>query len=167
MKRNGRTLAIAGLLAVSAGCATDPGRLEPERPLRIESATLSLAPEANARRPVRVSLVRVDDERLARDLLAMPGADWFHAGGRDSFLAAHPAAMHDWWEIVPGTTIGPFDLRSRRGRAGVLLCDVGARSPIRVERDGELRIGIDDTGCRIEGGSPSEAPGILGRLLGR
>ena len=165
--RNGRTLAIAGLLAAMAGCATDPGRLEPARPLRIESATLSLAPQANVRRPVRVSLVRVDDERLARDLLAISGADWFDAGGRDAFLAAHPAAIHDWWEIVPGTTIGPFDLRSRRGRAGVLLCDVGARSPVRVERDGELRIGIDDTGCRIEGGSPSEEPGFLGRLLGR
>ena len=159
--------AIAGILAALLGCATDPGRNEPARPLRIESATLSLSPQANGRRPVRVSLVRVDDERLAEDLLAAAGSDWFDGGGRDAFLAAHPTAVHDWWEIVPGTTIGPFDLRTRRGSAGVLLCDVGARAPVRVARDGDLRIGIDDDGCRIEGGEPSREPGLFGRLLGR
>ena len=160
-------MAIAGLFASLAGCATDTGRIEPARPLRVESATLSLAPQANERRPVRVSLVRVDDERLARDLLAISGSDWFEGGERDAFLAAHPTAVHDWWEIVPGTTIGPFDLRDRRGLAGVLLCDVGARSPVRVERNGEIRIGIDDGGCRIEGGSPSTEPGFLRRLIGQ
>ena len=158
---------IAGLLASMAGCAADSALVEPPRPLRIESATLSLAPLANERRPVRVSLVRVDDERVAQDLLAMAGSDWFDGGERDAFVAAHPTAVHDWWEVVPGTTIGPFDLRARRGLAGVLLCDIGARAPVRVERNGELRIGIDDGGCRIEGGSPAGEPGFLGRLFGR
>ena len=163
----GRAAAIAVALATLIGCATDSVRTEPERPLRIESATLSLAPEANGRRPVRVSLVRVEDERLAEDLLAAAGTEWFEGGGREAFLAAHPTALHDWWEVVPGTTIGPFDLRARRALAGVLLCDIGSRAPVRVERDGEIRIGIDDDGCRIEGGEPSREPGVLGRLFGR
>ena len=165
--KKGLAAALAGTLAALVGCATDPVRNEPERPLRIESATLSLASAANNRRPVRVSLVRVDDERLAGDLLAVTGTGWFEDGGRDGFLAAHPTAVHDWWEVVPGTTIGPFDLRARGARAGVLFCDVGSRAPVRVERDGELRIGIDDDGCRIEGGEPSREPGLLGRLFGR
>ena len=163
----GLAAALAATLATLIGCASDSVRTEPERPLRIESATLSLAPAANDRRPVRVSLVRVDDERLAEDLLAVNGTEWFEDGGRDGFLAAHPTAVHDWWEVVPGTTIGPFDLRARGARAGVLFCDVGPRAPVRVERDGEVRIGIDDHGCRIEGGEPSREPGLLGRLFGR
>ena len=162
----GTGAAAAGCLAALVGCASDPGRVEPARALRIESATLSLAPDTNDRRPVRVSLVRVADERLAERLLESAGAEWFDAGGRDAFLAAHPTAIHDWWEVVPGTTVGPFDLRSRGRLAGVLLCDVGARAPIRVVRDGEIRIGMDDDGCRIEGGEPSREPGLLGRLLG-
>ena len=162
----GLAAALAATLATLIGCASDSTRTEPERPLRIESATLSLAPAANDRRPVRVSLVRVDDERLAEDLLAVTGPEWFEDGGRDGFLAAHPTAVHDWWEVVPGTTIGPFDLRARGARAGVLFCDVGPRAPVRVERDGELRIGIDDDGCRVEGGEPSREPGFFGRLFG-
>ena len=165
--KKGMVATLAGTLATVLGCATDSAQVEPARPLRVESATLSLAPEANERRPVRVSLVRVDDERLAGDLLAAAGTDWFEGGGREAFLAAHPTALHDWWEVVPGTTIGPFDLRARRALAGVLLCDVGPRAPVRVERDGEIRIGIDDDGCRIEGGEPSREPGLLGRLFGR
>ena len=165
--KKGLAAAVAGTLATLLGCATDSARIEPTRPLRVENATLSLAPDANDRRPVRVSFVRVADERLAEDLLAVTGSEWFEGGGQDGFLAAHPTAVHDWWEVVPGTTIGPFDLRARGGLAGVLFCDVGPRAPVRVERDGELRIGIDDDGCRIEGGEPSREPGLIGRLFGR
>ena len=165
--KTGLAAAIAGTLLTVFGCAAESVRTEPARPLRIESATLTLAPEANGRRPVRVSLVRVADERLAENLLAAAGSDWFEGGGREAFLAAHPTAVHDWWEIVPGTTIGPFDLRSRGVLAGVLVCDVGSRAPVRVERDGELQIGIDDDGCRIEGGEPSREPGFFGRLFAR
>lgn len=165
--KTGLVAAMAGTLLTVYGCAAESVRTEPARPLRIETATLSLAPEANSRRPVRVSLVRVVDERLAENLLATAGSEWFEGGGREAFLAAHPTAVHDWWEIVPGTTIGPFDLRSRGVFAGVLICGVGSRVPVRVERDGELRIGIDDDGCRIEGGEPSREPGFFGRLFGR
>ena len=163
----GLAAALAATLATLIGCASDSARTEPERPLRIESAILRLASTANDRRPVRVSLVRVDDERLVEDLLAVTGTEWFEDGRRDGFLAAHPTAVHDWWEVVPGTTIGPFDLRARGARAGVLFCDVGPRAPVRVERDGELRIGIDDDGCRVEGGEPSREPGFFGRMFGR
>lgn len=108
----------------------------------------------------------MDDERVMQVLRATSGSDWFSGGARGAFLAAHPTAVHDSWEIVPGATIGPLDLRARRGLAGVLLCDIGERSPVRVERSGEIRIGIDDGGCRAEGGSPASEPGSLGRLFG-
>ena len=165
--KKGSPATAAALLAAIAGCATDPGRVEPAHSLRVETATLSLAPHANDRRPVRVSLVRVADERIAEELVGTAGSDWFEAGGRDAFLAAHPTAIHDWWEVVPGTTIGPFDLRVRHRHAGVLLCDVGARTPLRVEREGDLHIGIDDDGCRVEGGEPSAESGLFARLIGR
>ena len=106
--------------------------------------------------PARVELVRVEDERLLANLIAMDTSAWFGESG-DAFKRAHPEASHEAWELVPGQATGPVDVRRKGQFAGVLFCDAQSGStPFRVQRDGHLAVVIDDTGCRLESGAPNK-----------
>ena len=146
-----------------AGCAGDTEKVTtPARPLILERISLVMAPETNDHWPAQVDLVRVRDVELVGQLLRTETRTWF-AESRDAFRQAHPEALFDSWEVVPGTVAGPFDATLDDGPvAGVLFCGtLSAASvppPIRFERDGEVTVHIDDEGCTLSGGSPSKEP---------
>ena len=153
---------LANLLVLLAtvGCASDRGAAtEPVRPLRLENITLAMVQGANNNSPARVDLIRVEDVTLIKQLLSIETTAWF-AEKRDAFRNAHPEAIFNIWEPVPGVVSGPFEVGLDIDVAGVLFCGVKiASAPLRFERDGNVIVRIDDTGCVISGGEPSDEPG--------
>lgn len=152
----GRGLAVAMLLLVAlTACAGRSPSEPPERPLRLKRIELSMADNANQDWPARVELVRMKDARLADELLRFETDDWFGEGGR-AFKNGHPEVFFDDWEVVPGTTIGPFDVRLRDDVVGVLFCDTRADPPpLRFERNGDVMVRVEEGGCTLDGGRPS------------
>lgn len=143
------------LLVAAAGCAGRSPAEPPERPLRLRYIEFQMAEKANQNWPARVELVRMRDARLAADLLRFTTGDWFGGAGQ-AFKDGHPQIILDRWEIVPGTSIGPFFVRIREDVVGVLFC--GTRSdppPLRFERDGDVTVKVDESGCTLDGGVPS------------
>lgn len=148
---------LAALLLASCAGRDDPTAVE--RPLKLKRLTVDMAALANDRWPARLDLVRFEDASLADELLRVQTDAWF-AGGRQTFERAHPEALFDSWEVVPGTVTGPFDVKAEGKVAGVLFC--GTRTPpppLRVERDGEVVLYVDEQGCSLGGGAPSKARG--------
>ena len=118
----------------------------------ITSVVLDMPENANDDWPARVHLVRVDNADTYARVLAVDPAEWFDGAGARKFEDAHPRAHLDRWEIVPGTSIGPFafDLGFFDDFAAVLLCDVESNPPPRtVALEGDLRIIVTDSGCEI------------------
>lgn len=118
----------------------------------IESVVLVMSADTNEDWPARVHLVRVDDAGTHDRLLAVDPREWFDGAGARRFEDAHPQAHIDRWEIVPGTTIGPFaiDAGLFDDFAAVLLCDVESDPPPKtIAMDGDLRIIVTDAGCEI------------------
>lgn len=118
----------------------------------IESVVLQMPENVNDDWPARVHLVRVDDPGAYARVLAVDPTEWFDGAGARRFDDAHPQAHLDRWEIVPGTTIGPFALDDGLFEefAAVLLCDVGSGPPPKaVALEGDLRIVVTDAGCEI------------------
>ena len=118
----------------------------------ITSVVLEMSENANNDWPARVDLVRVDDAGTYHRVLAVDPTEWFDGPGARKFEDAHPRAHLDRWEIVPGTSIGPFelDLGVFDDFAAVLLCDVESDPPPRaVALEGDLRIVVTDSGCEI------------------
>ena len=116
----------------------------------ITSVVLVMSENANDDWPARVDLLRVDDAGTYTRLLAVDPVEWFDGTGARKFEDANPQAYINRWEIVPGTTIGPFDLGLFDDVAAVLLCDVKSRPPPKaVPLEGDLRIIVTDTGCEI------------------
>lgn len=149
---------VVALVAVMlvAACKNAESPTEPARPLKLKTISLSMSAEANDNWPVPVELVRFEDATLADILLRKDAQNWFDGEGED-FRRAHPEVRSDSWEVVPGTLVGPFEMRMRGKLAGVLFC--GTRqpaAPLRVERKGNVVINIDDTGCTLTGGAPSK-----------
>ena len=157
------SLLRASLVSVAAlalgGCAAlrlvglggdDDGPQKPQDPVRVNSVSLAMSEQANEGWPARVELVRVRDETLAGVLLRIETPDWFGAGG-DGFRRANPAALYHGWEVVPGTTIGPFKTRKRGRFAGILFCGTRPPSPppLRLDRSGHLMIYVDKEGCNV------------------
>ena len=117
---------------------------------------------ANGNSPGRLELVRVADEKLVAELVGTDVGAWFGPAG-EAFRSAHPSALYDAWEPVPGVDSGPHRVKAEGRYAAVLFCETRHGSPpFRVERDGDLTVVIDDSGCRIEGGRPRQS--ILDRL---
>ncbi len=146
------------LVLFGSGCAGQNDAVQPpERLLRLDFVTLSMPTGVNSNWPAAVELVRVPDEKLAESLLAIEPQVWFAAEG-EKFRQAHPEAHFDSWEVVPGTTVGPVDVWIDDDVAGVLFCGLksGEVAPVRVERDGEVTVQIDDSGCVLSGGEPSQ-----------
>ena len=118
----------------------------------ITSVVLEMSENVNDDWPARVHLVRVGDAGTYARVLGVDTTEWFDGAGARRFEDAHPKAHLDRWEIVPGTSIGPFALDSRwfDEVAAVLLCDVESDPPPRaVALEGDLRIIVTDSGCDI------------------
>ena len=105
--------------------------------LEIDTVVLAMNARVNDDWPARVSLVRVDDVGLMNDLLHLDTRSWFADGG-ESFRDANPEAFYDDWEVVPGSRIGPFDVRVSE--------NVGRRHFLRHQ--GEPAAGARDDGRR-------------------
>ena len=118
----------------------------------IASVVLEMPENANDDWPAVVHLVRVDDAGTYARVLSVDPAEWFDGAGARRFDDAHPQAHLDRWEIVPGTSIGPFELDDGlfEEYAAVLLCDVASSPPPKaVALEGDLRIIVTDSGCEI------------------
>ena len=118
----------------------------------ITSVVLEMSENANNDWPARIDLVRVDDAGTYDRVLAVDPTEWFDGAGARKFEDAHPRARLDRWEIVPGTSIGPFELDFGLfdDFAAVLLCDVESNPPPKaVALEGDLRIIVTDSGCEI------------------
>ena len=154
------------LVFLGSGCTvSNDGPQSPQRPLRIKTLTLAMERGVNADWPVAVGLARVDDEALVQPLLAIGAMAWFGKAGR-KFRQAHPQARFDSWEVVPGSVIGPVDVRAQGDWAGVLFCGLRSMAvPLRVEQDGDVTVRIEDAGCVLEGDGRSKESSWLNRLL--
>ena len=140
----------AGGLGGVLGDLLDPDDAFPVA--EIESVVLEMPENANDDWPARVHLVRVDDPGTYARVLAVDPTEWFDGAGARRFDDAHPQAHLDRWEIVPGTSIGPFDLDDGLFEefAAVLLCGVASNPPPKtVALEGDLRIVVTDSGCEI------------------
>ena len=155
-------VAMAATAAMLGGCGTTGGGAG-TAVLTVETVTLRMASGVNDNWPVPVELVRVADQEALDQLLAMNAADWFGASG-EAFRVANTDALYDAWEIVPGTTAGPFDVRVAGRFKGVLFCDVKGEEPqlaAPFERDGDVLVSVKDTGCLLAGGCASRRAGLL------
>lgn len=114
------------------------------------NVSFAMASATNGNRPLRVELVRVDDESLVSDLTRMSGAAWFRAGGR-AFRREHPAVSVDDWELVPGRRHGPFKLAVNGKVNGVLFCGPSDNPPLELRWRGNLEVRVDGQGCRMSG----------------
>lgn len=172
----GRALALVVCLAVCLlplGCASDPD--EVEDPLKLASLTLRMDQRANENWPARIELVRVEDMSLVKELVGTSASDWFGTAGT-AFRNAHPDARYDYWELVPGTLLGPIEVKARGRLAGVLFCDTRSpQPPLRLERHRHASIAVDVDGCTVtseDGGRSrlgrmgSWVGGLLGGLGG-
>ena len=162
------TLAVA-LLAV--GCAGN-GQQRIEQSANLRTLTFAMDVNVNRNRPAAVELVRVADENLVDELLAIDTAAWFGGEGK-AFRLANPSAVTDTWEVVPGSPSEPYDVSLKRGFgkrmlrrgkvAGVLYCDTWAPSPpSRIVRDGHVSVTVSDDGCALA--DPSAKRSLFSRL---
>lgn len=167
-------LVLAAALVQMTGCANPVTNMIPgvggggnkeqvEKPaklLKVKTISLNMLPGTNENWPVAVELVRVRDMALVDTLLRISTEEWFGEMG-ESFRQAHPEALYDAWEVVPGTQVGPFRVRERGKFAGVLFCRTRQETPpLRFLKNGEVTINIDNSGCTPSGGKPGR-----GRLL--
>ena len=148
-------LALPGCTGGIGSFIGDSLEHEPGPPVvDIDSVALEMAENANDDWPARVHLVRIDHEDAGTHarLLAVNPTQWFDGAGARKFEDAHPQAHVDRWEIVPGTSIGPFAIDAGLFDAfvAVLLCDVESDPPPRtVALEGDLRVIVTDSGCEI------------------
>jgi len=156
--RRARLTALLAGVVLAGACAGRGGDDGVDEPLRLHRISFATASGVNGNRPVRVDLVRVVREGDAADLAGAASSDWFGGDG-DAFLAANPEAVLDRWELVPGRSAGPFDVRLGGDYAGLLFCDAGggAAPPRRLGRGGHVTVTIDAGGCTVSGGKRRES----------
>ncbi len=161
-----KTAASALLALMLAGCDAAPqlpqipsiadlftgGKKEPGS-IRVNLRTVTLAMPAGANQnwPAKIELVRTEiDDLKGKELLQTDTTSWFDKE-RNAFQAANPKAVTHYWEVVPGTTIGPFDVTAPGKYEGILFCGVRSNPPpIRVT-DGEiLNLLVLDKGCTVD-----------------
>lgn len=159
--------AIAASLAACGGGDSSDDIEEPTRPLRLRTLELSVGEGVNGNRPVEVTLVRVLDAKLVSRLLETDTPDWY-GGEREVFEGAAPDSIINFWEVVPGTRVGPEDMQIDGKVAGILYCYLldNPQPPERFERNGEVSVTITDEGCRISGGTPTREPTEVESALG-
>ena len=142
------------LLGAIAGCQGQGPREArtplPQPHLEAGSIVLNVAEGVNDGWPVEVALVRVPTVEAMDELLQIDSRSWFGGAGPD-FRLRNADARVDAWEVAPGTSAGPFDLRRRGKFGGVLFCNVGSGSPTRFEQNGDAFLFVDDQGCTVTG----------------
>lgn len=145
------SLALAGCMSLVSDVIGGGDEESEAIEVDLEWLSLSMPRDANGNWPARIELVRSALEVLLSDtLLGIDTRSWFEKE-RTALQAAHPQATFDYWEVVPGTEIGPFEMEVDEPVEGVLFC--GVRSyppPLRVDEGGTLHVLVDDDGCRIE-----------------
>ena len=149
---------IASVLSLSlalAGCSSTTNIFGDEDTkaieIELELISLSMPKGANENWPARIELVRSPlGSGQSEELLRIDTRRWFEKE-RVVFQAAHPQLVFDYWEVVPGTAIGPFEMEVEEEVEGVLFCGVRSYpSPLRVDKGGTLNLKVDDSGCTIE-----------------
>ena len=147
-------LALPGCTGAIGGFIGDLLERDPGPPVvDITSVAIEMSENVNDDWPVRVHLVRVEDADLHARVLAVDPMEWFDGAGARKFEDAHPQAHLDRWEIVPGTSIGPFlfDPGLFDDFSAVLLCGVASDPPpLTVALEGDLRITVTDSGCEVK-----------------
>lgn len=149
--RGGTRAALVLAVVLAAGCTVvrDPSVVSPVTPAWLDSLTFVVEAGANANRPVRVALVRVQEAAPMFELMGIESAGWFATEG-DGFRRTHPETLVDDWELVPGRVVGPFEVAVDALVSGVLFCETGsASSPLPVERDGDVTVKVGDDGCTL------------------
>ena len=161
MRDAGRRSALLLIVLLATGCGGGTQKesvTTPVRLLELESLTFRVKAGANANRPVRVELVRVQDTDRIRELTRIDPAAWFESAG-EAFCQAHPEAFCDDWELVPGRLTGPFEMAVDEKVAGVLFCEsLTGAPPLRMDRNGDVMVDIEDDGCAVSGGEPVREP---------
>ena len=156
----------AGLVAAMAGCQGSPETSTttplPGPHLNVSTVIVNVAGDVNDGWPVQVELVRVATVEAMDALLVLDNEAWFGEAGAD-FRLRNPDARVDAWEVVPGTSAGPFDVAQRSQLSGVLYCNAGADAPIRFEQSGDAIVLVGDEGCTVSG--ECEPVSFLSRLL--
>ena len=167
-----RSLAIAGtglVLAAMAGCQgqptppTVPATPLPEPHLEVSTVIVSIAEGINDGWPVRVELVRVETVEEMDKLLEIDTEGWFGEAGAN-FRLRNADAHVDAWEVAPGTSAGPFDVKRRGEFGGVLFCTAGDTAPVRFEQGGDAIVIVDEEGCIATG--ECQPVSAVSRLLG-
>ena len=147
--RRGAMPLAAAVLSAGCGMAEMMDDSDAVRILEIDTIVLEMKPLVNEDWPARVSLIRVNDIGLMKDLLHMDTGAWFGEGG-EAFRNANPDAIYDDWEVVPGSRIGPFDAWVDEDVVGVMFCGTrGNPPPVRVARNGDIQVEIGREGCAI------------------
>lgn len=159
--------AAAALLAAlpwAGGCAGGGGV---DQPLRLDHISFRMHPGANDNAPAHLTLVRVAEDELLKELLQIESEAWFGEAGR-AFRNKNPDALYDDWEVVPGRVSGPFDveLDDDEEVGGVLFCDTAsAAPPMRLEADGDMTVNVAGDGCTVVSAGRDES--FLERLRRR
>lgn len=129
------------------------------RPKRVD-LSFAMGRTANGNRPLHVQMVRVDESALLADLTRLSGAAWFGAGGR-AFRRNHPDAAIDDWELVPGSTHGPYRLAVNGRVNGVLFCGPTRDFPLEVPWRRNVAVHVDARGCTLMDARGSRSSGAL------
>ena len=145
------TASVALAILLALGACRGNGVIKPDPPIKLRNVVLVMADDANDDWPVAVDMVRVNDGNLLTELLRIESAAWFGEAG-EKFRRANPQALIDQWEIVPGTTVGPVNVRVRQRVTGVVFCDIAGTPPVRLGYNGDVTLRIEDDGCTMQGG---------------
>lgn len=126
----------AGLLA--SGCAA-PCLFD-----ETGTVTITVAPDGNRDSATAVDLVAAADDALADRLAGLDAAAYF--AGRAQLQRDYPSTLTvSGWEIAPGQTLGPAEVRFPCGPAAMFVF-AGMRSPgahrVRLDGLGDLRVAI-------------------------
>ncbi len=150
-----RVAAALLVATVLLGACRSSNDASPDPAIRMRSLLLVMTDGANGDWPVAVDLVRVRDANLLTELLRIESAAWFRDAG-EKFAKANPDALIEQWEIVPGTSVGPLNVRVRAKVTGVVFCNIPGTPPVRLGYHGHVTLGIDDDGCTLRGDDPAD-----------
>ena len=144
---------VATLLLITGGCRSGNGS-DPDPAIRMRTVVVVMTDGANGDWPAEVEMVRVRDANLLTELLRIESAAWFADAG-EKFVKANPEALVDRWEMVPGTSVGPVNVRIRAKVTGVVFCNIPGTPPVRLSHHGHVTLRVDDEGCAIQGDQPA------------
>ena len=127
-------------------------------PANVRYIAFETSERVNRNAPVAVELVRTGDDELLEELLDITTDGWFSGPGHE-FRLARPDLLVDRWELPPGGSFGPYDVRAQRGLAAVLFCRTPlSPGPVLLDPSATVTIDIDDGGCAPAGAMDDQGP---------